>query len=80
MMLSRISVGMNRMRRLVFWIAWCAVAWLSISAAIGVAAVEGALHPQRLPVGQTDEVFAKSIASRDRAAINITFRLLPRMA
>ena len=50
-------------------LACCAIGWLSISAAAGIVAVEGALHPQRLPVTYTDEALAESVVARDRATV-----------
>jgi uncharacterized protein len=44
--------------------------WMALCAAMGVVAVEGALHPQRLPFVPGDEAAAESFAVRNQAAIS----------
>lgn len=44
-------------------------AWLLLCAAIGVTAVEGALHPMRLPLSATDKQQAAMIAKENRAVL-----------
>ncbi len=48
----------------------CFVVWLLLSAAIGIVAVEGALHPERVRVSSAQVVEAQDVASRDSAALN----------
>lgn len=42
---------------------------LLLCAAIGILAVEGALHPARLPISESDHIRAQTIASRSHAAL-----------
>lgn len=58
-----------RVRRWLISMAWAGSVWLAICCAIGVAAVEAALHPVRLPVDQAGENAACNVAARDGATV-----------
>lgn len=48
----------------------CLVVWLLLSAAIGVVAVEGALHPERERISSAQLTKALALASRDSAVLS----------
>jgi fermentation-respiration switch protein FrsA (DUF1100 family) len=52
----------------IFCAAWL-TAWLLLCTVVGVIAVEGALHPMRLPLSATDKQQAAMIAKENRAAL-----------
>jgi len=62
---------MNRTRSLAVWSFALVAGWLAICCIIGVLAVEGALHPQRMQVYATDEARAQTIASKDGATLSL---------
>jgi uncharacterized protein len=62
--------SVKRERNLVSWALSCLAVWLLSTAAIGVVAVEGALHIPRKPLERADEEFAHGISVRNHAAMN----------
>ena len=64
----RTNLDMKR-TRVVIWSAGSVTVWLALCAVIGILAVEGALHPVRLPVSLTNEAQALSVADRNRAKL-----------
>lgn len=60
----------NRKRKFALWVSCCASVWLVSSAAIGIVAVEGALHVPRKPIESADVAFAKAISDREHAQWN----------
>jgi uncharacterized protein len=56
-------------RRFVASITCLAAIWLVLCGAIGIFAVEGALHPARLSLLPADQALAQSVAERDHAAM-----------
>jgi len=54
--------GMRRARSIFILAAATVATWLLLCAAIGIVAVESALHPGRLPVGMIDEQRAEAVA------------------
>jgi len=60
-----------RRRRIVVVAAFVFVLfWMAVSGAIGIAAVESALHPVRRSLGSADEALARDVSTRDRARLD----------
>ncbi|MGA7857026.1 MAG: alpha/beta hydrolase [Terracidiphilus sp.] len=51
------------------WGLACVIVWLILCAGIGIYSLEGALHPGRHPLTESDEESAQAIALQDRAAL-----------
>jgi hypothetical protein len=62
--------SVKREHNLVSWAIYCLAVWLILTAAIGIFAVEGALHIPRKPIEAADEEFASAISARNHAAMN----------
>lgn len=60
---------MKQARRFLGWGLCCVVVWMTVSAAIGIIAVEGALHPGRRTLGAGDEAQAREAAGRSHATL-----------
>ncbi len=60
---------MKRARLLILITGGSIAVWLVLCTAIGIVAVEGALHPVRLPLTPADDSRAQNIAAQDRARI-----------
>jgi uncharacterized protein len=56
--------------KLVLWAACSVAAWLVSNAAIGIVAVEGALHIPRKPLEPADEALARAIGAHAHASLN----------
>ena len=52
------------------WGLACVLVWLILCAAIGILSVEGALHPRRSPLTESDEESAQAIAVQNHAALS----------
>ena len=61
---------MKRARLGIFLVGSCIGIWLLLCAVIGIVAIEGALHPGRLPLTREDRSHARVIASRYRATFD----------
>ena len=61
---------MKRARLGIFLAASCIAIWLLLCAVIGIVAIEGALHPGRLPLTDEDSSRARMIAARYRATFD----------
>jgi uncharacterized protein len=60
---------MNRARLALIWIFSATGLWLIFTSAIGVVAIEAALHPERRPLNISEMRLAQAIASRDHATL-----------
>ena len=58
---------MRVLRRSIGTMAWLGGIWLVLCGAAGILAVEGALHPVRLPLLPANAALAQSIAEQDGA-------------
>jgi fermentation-respiration switch protein FrsA (DUF1100 family) len=65
----RILNVMKSPRTLALWGIACVLAWLTLCAAIGLVAVEGALHPGRSPLTPSEEQRAQTVAARNHAVL-----------
>lgn len=66
----RMSAGMKPARVVLIRILICGGIWLFLCAVVGLVAIEGALHPPRLPVGPGVEAEAQAMAVRDHAGLS----------
>jgi hypothetical protein len=60
------------MRSPILWGIACVAVWLALCAAIGLVAVEGALHPRRVPLTSSEREDARSVAARNHAVLTDT--------
>src|ERR1700722_2268995 len=60
---------MKLARRILVRVAVCGAVWLVVCAAIGIFAVESALHPPRTLAGPEGEAEVQSVAARDDAVL-----------
>lgn len=63
---------MISMRSPILWGIACVAVWLALCAAIGLVAVEGALHPRRVPLTSSEREDARSVAARNHAVLTDT--------
>lgn len=61
---------MRTIKRIVLFFAIIIFLWLAISTAIGIYAVEGALHVRRLPVTNDDLLHAQEVAKHSTASLS----------